>query len=154
MTLLVLTLAVVALVPVFALNIRAGKSSAQAQQATLLSQELLDEVRLRRWDENTPTPPVYASPSQTLGLDAGETAADKRTFDDIDDFKSWTESSAVDPVMRPIPGLPRYARSVSVSYVTSALAASVAPTDYKLVTACTKVPRRPDACLSTLVTNR
>jgi Tfp pilus assembly protein PilV len=154
-TLLVLALAVVALVPVFALNIRAGKSSSQAQEASFLSQEMLDQIRLRKWDENTPTPTAFTVGSAALGPDAGENAADKRQFDDMDDFHGWTESPATDPLMRAIPGLPGFTRSVTVQYVTSNLVVSTAAaTDYKLVTVCTQVPRRNDTCLNTLVTNR
>lgn len=154
-TLLVLSLAVVALVPVFALNIRSGKSSSQAQEAVFLSLQMLDEVRLRKWDENTPSPAAYTVGSGTLGTDTGEALGDKRTFDDVDDFDGWTESPATDPLMRAIPGLPGFTRYVTVQYVMSDLFTSTTTvTDYKLVTACTQVPRRPDTCLNTLVTNR
>jgi MSHA pilin protein MshD len=154
-TLLVLSLAVVALVPVFAMNIRSGKSSERAQEAVFLSQELLDEVRLRKWDEGTPLPTAYvASGSATLGTDTGESGTDKTTFDDVDDFNGWTESPAKDPLNRSITGFAGYTRSVTVAYVTSALAASGTPTDYKQITVCTQIKNRPSACLSTLSVNR
>lgn len=154
-TLLVLALAVVALVPVFAVNIRSGKASARSQQAAWLSQELLEEVRMRKWDENTPASPTYTVPSATLGVDVGESAADKRTFDDVDDFNGWTESPARDPVMGAIPDLPDYARSVTVQYVIpDVYVATTTLTDYKLVTACTQIPGRSPKCLDTIVSNR
>lgn len=152
--LLVLTLAVVALVPVFTLNIRGNKSTEQTQAAVFLASQLLEEVRLRRWDENTPIPALYTdAPSGTLGPDAGETASDKRTFDDVDDFDGWQETTVMDPVMRPIPGFPAYNRTVAVGYVTAALAVSATATDHKQVTVCTQIPGRSPACLDTLLTN-
>lgn len=152
--LLVLTLAVVALVPVFTLNLRGNKSAEKAQAAVFLTTELMEEVRMRRWDENTSTPPLYTgTPSNTLGPDAGEDAADKATFDDIDDFNGWQETTIRDPIMRVIPGFPSYTRSVSVGYVTTALVASGAATDLKQVTVCTQIPGRNPACLNTLATN-
>lgn len=153
-TMLVLTLAVVALVPVFALNVRGNKSTEQAQAAAFLSMQLSEEVRLRRWDENTPSPAAYTdAPSSTLGPDAGETSTDKRTFDDIDDFDGWVETTIMDPLMRPITGFPSYTRSVDVSYVDADLVASGASTNLKQLAVCTNISGRQPACLYTLLTN-
>lgn len=153
-TLLVLTLAVVALVPVFVVNLRGNKRTEQTQAAAFLASQLLEEVRLRRWDETTPVPAAYTdAPSATLGVDGGETASDKRTFDDIDDFNGWQETTIMDPVMRPIAGFPDYTRSVAVGYVTPELVATGAASAHKQITVCVQIPGRNPACLNTIVAN-
>lgn len=150
-----LVFALVSLVPVFIVAIRAGASTEQLQAATYLSSELLEEVRLRKWDERTSlSTEGHISAPSTIGRDGTESATDKTTFDDVDDFDGWTEASAVDPVGRALPAFKSYRRTVTVAYVTSAMAASAAVTDYKLITVCTRTAKISPACLSTLVTNR
>ena len=154
-TYVVLSLALVALVPLFILSIRANKKTEQLAVAGFLSQELLEEIRLRKWDQLTPSPSSrIASGSAVLGIDAGEIASDKTTFNDVDDFNGWSESPPTDPLMRPIPGFNAYTRTVTVAYVDSTLAASAAPTDYKQVTACAAAPAMVPACVSTVLVNR
>lgn len=149
-----LVFALVSLVPVFIVAIRAGAKTEQLQTATYLSNELLEEVRLRRWDERTPASGAHISAPSALGRDGAESATDKRTFDDVDDFDGWTESAPTDPVMRALPDFKSYRRSVTVAYVDSAMAVSVPVTDYKTITVCTWAPKINPACLSTMVTNR
>lgn len=149
-----LVFALVSLVPVFIVAIRAGASTEQLQVATYLSNELLEEVRLRKWDERTPANEGHIAAPSALGVDGTESASDKTTFDDVDDFNGWTEPSAVDPVGRALPAFKSYRRAVTVAYVTSAMAPSAAATDYKLITVCTRTAKISPACLNTLVTNR
>jgi type II secretory pathway pseudopilin PulG len=152
---LVLSLALVALLPVFILAIRAGKNTEQLQVATYLSQELLEEVRMRRWDARAAASPRHIdSPSAVLGPDPGETATNKTTFDDVDDFNGWTEAAARDSLNVLLPAFSVYSRTVAVSYVDSNLAASATPTDYKKVTVCTRTKHINPLCLQTVVTNR
>ncbi|MDD5627806.1 MAG: hypothetical protein PHU21_01990 [Elusimicrobia bacterium] len=155
MTYLVLGLAVVALVPVFLLSVRANKATERVATATHLAQELLEEVRLRRWDELTPVPPeAVPSGSPVLGPDSGETAGDKRAFDDADDFNGWQEAAPLDPVMRPVASFETYRRSVSVGYLTEAGAPSAGPTDRKQVTVCVSGGKMRPVCLDALLANR
>lgn len=153
-TYIVLSLALVALVPMFILSLRANKASERAAVALHLSQELLEEVRLHRWDEATPTPSAHIAVGSAIGLDAGENALDKRTFDDIDDFNGWTESPPQDPVMRPLTAFSTYSRSVAVRYVDAAFQPAGSPTDLKQVTVCTAAPQMKPVCLDTIVSNR
>ena len=151
-----LTVALVALLPVFIMAIRAGKKTEQLQAATYLSQELLEEVRMRKWDEKTTstTRLHIDNPSATLGPDAGETSTDKTTFDDIDDFNGWTETPARDPLNVALPDFTAFSRSVTVTYVDSSLAAAGGTSDYKRVTVCSKTDKTQAFCLQTLFTNR
>lgn len=149
-----LVFALVALVPVFIIAIRAGANSEALQASTYLSSELLEEVRLRRWDERTAAAGGHIPAPSTLGVDGAESAADKRQFDDVDDFNGWTESYPLDPVMRVLNDFKAYRRTVTVAYVDSAMAPSALVTDYKMITVCTRTATVTPACLSTLVTNR
>ena len=151
---IVLSLALVALVPMFLLSLRANKASEKVAVATHLSQELLEEVRLHRWDEATPAPSVHIAAGSALGVDAGENASDKRTFDDIDDFNGWAEAPPQDPVMRPLTAFSTYSRSVTVRYLNSSFQTSGSPTDLKQVTVCTAAPKMNPVCLDTILSNR
>ena len=151
----IIGIALITLVPTFLLSMKATKTAEQTKVATQLSSELLEEIHLRKWDELTPLP-VQAIPtgSAALGNNSGETATDKRTFEDIDDFNGWTENPPQDPMGQPLSGFTGYSRSVTVTYVTAAMAVSAVPTDYKQVHICTQTPRRAPVCMDALFTNR
>lgn len=151
---IVLSLALVALVPLFILSMRANAASTKVATAVHLSRELLEEVGLRRWDQATPSPAAHIASGGAIGVDAGENAADKRTFDDIDDFDGWTESPPQDPVMRPWTEFSGFTRTVSVRYVDSSFAATAARTELKQVTVCTSAPSMKPVCLDTIFSNR
>ncbi len=151
---MVLSLALVSLLPLFILSIRANKYTEIVKVSTQLSVELLEEIRLRRWDEGTPLRAKVIPSGAALGLDADEISGDKRTFDDIDDFNGWTESAVVDPVMRPIPEFAAYNRSVEVTYVDANMKPVQEPTDFKQVRVCAKGRERDPLCIGTLFTNR
>jgi Tfp pilus assembly protein PilV len=155
LTVLILSLGVLALAPLLAYSVRASGRVDQVKVATQLSTELLEEILMHKWDTLTPATGVsIARGSTTLGVDAGETAGIKTTFDDIDDFNGYGESPPRDPLMQSLTVFNGYTRTVSVSYVTAALVASGMPTDYKQVQVCTQWKAQPAVCLNTLVTNR
>jgi MSHA pilin protein MshD len=152
---LLLTVSLIALLPVFVLAIRAGKSTEQLQTATYLSQELLEEIRLRKWDQNSASTPAHiTNPSASLGPDAGET--DKTMFNDIDDFNGLAENPPKDPLNNPLTAFAAYSRAVTVKYVDSSMVALSTPStsNYKQVQVCTSTSLRGGICLTTLFTNR
>ncbi|TSA10255.1 MAG: type II secretion system protein [Deltaproteobacteria bacterium] len=53
-----------------------------------LAQGLMEEIKSQHYDEKAAPP--YSYP---LGPDTGENAGDKATFDDMDDYDGWQESS-------------------------------------------------------------
>src|SRR3989338_7748134 len=75
---------------------------------TMLAQELLEEIRSKRFDEVT-TKDANGNWSSTLGVDSGETSGTKSTYDDVDDFNGYSETMS-----SPYVG---FTRSVVVSYV-------------------------------------
>jgi Tfp pilus assembly protein PilV len=153
-TYIVLVVGIMALAPLFAMMVKGNEKTQYVKTATQLSQELMEEVLIHRWDEKTPTPAAYVAAGSAIGIDSGETAADKRTFDDIDDFNGWAESSVKDPMLQPVAGLTDYARQVSVYYVDATNTLVAGPTDYKQVHVCTTHTRMAPVCLDALATNR
>ncbi|TBR22533.1 hypothetical protein EPO15_07830 [bacterium] len=151
---IVLALALVSLMPLFVLSVRANKNAERVAVATHLSTELLEEVRMRRFGESSPVPPKPVLNPGPLGVDAGETASDKATFDDVDDFNAWAESPPSDPVGRPLASFKDYSRTVAVAFVDSGLNAVGGPTHRKRVTVCTTAPQTKPVCLDTLFANR
>lgn len=151
---IVLALALVSLMPLFILSIRANKNAERVAVATHLSAELMEELRMRRFDERSPVPPAPIATASALGPDSGESPADKATFDDIDDFNGWLESPPSDPLGRPLARFADYRRSVTVGYVNAALNQVSGPDNRKRVAVCTTAPKTKPVCIETLFANR
>jgi MSHA pilin protein MshD len=150
----ILVLGIVSIVPIFHYAMIANERSQEALKSAELAQELMEEIKLRRWDETGgrigfPT----GSPSLTLGPDSGETSTNKATFDDVDDFNGWTENGVKDPLNNAIPSLSDYTRSVTVQYVTSSFSVTASTTNYKLVTVCVSKASVNRSCLYWVATN-
>lgn len=151
---IVLSLALVSLMPLFVLSVRANKNAERVAVATHLATELLEEIRMRRFDEASPVPAKPVLNLSPLGVDAGESASDKATFDDVDDFSGWTEAPPSDPLGRPLAAFKDYSRTVLVGYVNSALGAAGGTTHRKRVSVCTASPKVKPVCLDTVFANR
>jgi MSHA pilin protein MshD len=153
---LVLSLALAALLTMFSMTLKASRSTQNVIVATQLAQEMLEEVRLRKWDQETPTPAAYIQTPSAIGIDAGEVATEKTTFNDIDDFNGWSEKPANGPLQTALNvAFSSYTRTVTVAYVDPNLNATAGPTDWKQVTACAQPPGNLKAvCLDTILTNR
>lgn len=150
----ILAVALVALVPMFIMALRSAKATERIVQATYLASEMLEEVRLRKWDAKTPHPARRITSPSAIGPDASENPLDKRTFDDADDFHGWRENAALGPRMEPLEAFAAYSRSVSVRYVDSALNPSAGTTNLKQVTVCAQTKNMKPVCLDTLLANR
>jgi len=77
---------------------------------SMLGQELLEEIRSKRFDE-LEYKDANGNWSTSMGVDAGETAGNKSTFDDVDDFNSFSET-----LSSPFSG---FLRSVTVGYIAT-----------------------------------
>ncbi|OGW72676.1 MAG: hypothetical protein A2Y02_03020 [Omnitrophica bacterium GWA2_52_12] len=75
---------------------------------TLLAQELMEEIKSRRFDENE-AKTADGNWSKTLGTDSGETTGSRASLDDVDDYQGLSENLST-----PFNG---FSRSVSVAYV-------------------------------------
>lgn len=104
-----------------------GAMDQTRRTAMSAAKELMEEVKSKRFDQLGVQDPV--SGWSTIGVDTGETAGDKSTFNDVDDYNGFSENLAA-----PFSGL---TRSVAVTYVsdddlTTASASSM--NDYKRIT--------------------
>ncbi|MFH1398050.1 MAG: hypothetical protein ABIH27_05840 [Candidatus Omnitrophota bacterium] len=70
-------------------------------------QQLMEEVRSKRFDENSGQPWTSSS---SFGVNTGESSANGATFDDIDDFVGATDANITTPA-------PGFTRSVTMDYV-------------------------------------
>jgi len=99
--------------------------------ANFYAEELMEEIILRRFDENESSPwsTSLGPDTSTLGIDGStqENYTDHNNWDDVDDYNGYSDV--------PHKG---YTRSVSVEYEqlngTTWQAASSVPTDYKKIT--------------------
>lgn len=64
---------------------------------------------------------AYRDPgsSPVFGLEAGETAASKVNYNDVDDYNGWSESPPLDRCGNVLPGLDGWRRSVAVAWVNA-----------------------------------
>ncbi|MBX3380352.1 MAG: hypothetical protein KF805_09655 [Phycisphaeraceae bacterium] len=93
------------------LRAAAGAGAAQAISArslngSLLAEGLTNEILSRAY--------VEPGGATTMGLDAGEIASNKTTFDDVDDFDNWTESPPKSSDGSAIANMTMWSRSVRV----------------------------------------
>lgn len=104
---------ILAVIAVAAVRASAGAAAAQALSsrrvtATMLAESLLGEIERKAYiDPSTPT---------TLGRDAGESASDKTTFDDVDDYDGWNEAPPKDSKGNTIAGMTDWTSKVAVGW--------------------------------------
>jgi len=100
----------------FYIGFQATRTADALSQATFLAEDLMEEIKSKRFDENKF--PAGSTPRAQFGPDSGESASDRRTFDDIDDFNGWTSSpprAANGTILTDFTG---FTCSVQVEYVT------------------------------------
>ncbi|MEW6325021.1 MAG: type II secretion system protein [Nitrospirota bacterium] len=159
---ILLVIAAIVLPGLMVYFIESMQHSADAQIETValgLAQELMEEVKAKRWDENSPIDPDNPQYS-AIGPDAGETRCDPAAvgctaLDDIDDYHGLNNGPPNGPPNdlpqgphgEPLAGFSAYRQTVSVCYVTAvppvseggagadAGACVAGPTDYKKITA-------------------
>ncbi len=78
--------------------------------ANFLAAQMMEEIKSRKFDERS-AKDANGNWSTTMGVDSGESAANKATFDDVDDFNGWVQTFGAN--------YPGYSASVTVGYVAS-----------------------------------
>ncbi len=96
-----------------------------SNKAAMLAQDLLEEIKTKRWDENLPDGNGFVSNPSLLGIDVSENIFDKSTFDDIDDYNGYTEQPPKDSNNNPLNQYQKYKRQVEVRYVNNYLGSSI-----------------------------
>lgn len=93
-----------------------NKASVAVSQAVFLAEDLMDEIISKRFDENlSPNPPTNPN---LLGTDSGENPNDRRTFDDVDDYKGWQKSPPQKLDGTLLNDFSGFTQSANVKYVT------------------------------------
>ncbi len=109
-TIIILAIAVPPMVGVFITSTRNSTFGVTMARANHLASNLFEEIRSKRWDENT------GAASATLGPDTGETRA---TYDDVDDFHGLNDAPPKDSLGGTMSGSTGFRQQVSVCYVAS-----------------------------------
>lgn len=107
----------IAMPPLFLLFCELMESSAGSgtrSTAYQLAQDIMEEIKTKRWDETTPIDGGATNTPSTIGPD-GELRAD---YDDVDDYNSITDQNPPhDAGGIPLADFSRFTRSVTVAYV-------------------------------------
>jgi len=111
------------------------KDSAIPQKRTtaiFLAEALMEEIKSKRWDENSPIPPgAYTTP---LTFEVGET---RQIYDDVDDFNGLDNTNPVDSQGNSMTNYSGFRQQVSVCYVPSTnledVSSCATATDYKRI---------------------
>lgn len=136
MAVTIILLVVVPLTKVLLKSMQGVMSFGDANKAVQLAQDLMEEIKQKKWDENEPAgggqTPAGSRSAQPLGRDGAETNPDttgangaKLTWDDIDDYNGLIEFPARDVANNVITGAmfntnpptPKFKREVTVQYV-------------------------------------
>lgn len=161
MAVAIILLVVIPLTKVLLKSLQGAMSFGDANKAVQLAQDLMEEIKQKKWDENEPagggqTPTASYS---AIGRDGAETNPDTtgangakigggvpaNAWDDIDDYNGLIEKPARDSQNNIIPmqmkeGLPynKFSREVRVAYVNVPDGGNISlaggTTDYKQIT--------------------
>ena len=115
---LTLVEAVLALLVMSVLATAALSAVAQARRTrAIVDQRSLGDMLARTMLSEITALPYKASGSTTIGMEGGEDPADRRTFDDADDYHLFSESPCLQHDGKSIDGTDNWERSVIVAWV-------------------------------------
>ena len=115
----VIAVALVPLIVVLGQGVKRGKDPQKITVATMLAQDLMEEIMPKFFDENPSSPDSPAG----LGPETGETRAGlptTRNYDDVDDYRNYTESPPREVDGTAMTEYTGYTRTVAVDYVQEA----------------------------------
>ncbi|MBI5573251.1 MAG: prepilin-type N-terminal cleavage/methylation domain-containing protein [Elusimicrobia bacterium] len=122
----VLVLGLIPLVKLIGDSLVATSDLGSRSVANELAQDLMEEIKQRKWDENAGADGLTATASRSAinlaaSMDAGESAANKTTFDDIDDYNAlqgtFVEHPPRDASNVAMGQYSKFSRSVQVRYM-------------------------------------
>jgi MSHA pilin protein MshD len=154
MIIVVISIAIPALLIILGQGTRQSVDAELQVSATNVAQALMEEIKTKRWDENSPIPPgTYTT---TLGPELPGEPWDitHSNYDDVDDYHNlYANSGNTDAVT--IGGV-TYTRDVQVCYVQASdlnTCVDSTTTDYKRIRVTATNPNLGSVELVTLVTN-
>lgn len=115
----IIMIVVFPLVSAISHHLKATTNLSNSDRATHLAQELMEEIKQKKWDELSlggKNLPPYTTTSP-VGVNTGETFGNKLTYDDIDDYDGLVEQPPRDINNNPILDARDFTRSVMVRYV-------------------------------------
>lgn len=115
----VIMVALVPLITVLGQGVKRGKDPQRITVANMLAQDLMEEIMCKQFDENPSNPDSPAG----LGPETGETRSGlppTRNYDDIDDYRNYTESPPKEVDGTNMAEYTGYTRTVVVDYVQEA----------------------------------
>jgi MSHA pilin protein MshD len=132
---LAMTILVIAVIPLMKMlgdTIKGAQTFGEITIATQLAQDLMEEIKSKKWDETEPndgtittTPTRIQVDNATHGLDdinnenVTQTPGNGKTnWDDMDDYDGLTETPSLDTNNNVITNYGKFSRTVEVRYVT------------------------------------
>ena len=146
----IVSIALLGLVGLFASNVRGSADVLLRQQAIEVAHAYMETVKHRKWNHATPvgggcvnTGSGYC-PGGPAAVAIGNDGQARPSYDDIDDYNGINEAPmTLDPTgnLVPVPGLSNYRVQVSVSQPVAATALSGVPAaDQRLITVTVTAP--------------
>ncbi len=118
-SIIIIAIAIVGILSVIYNVTQKGINPVIEMKATELGQAMLDEIILKRWDEDTPLGGGHIDVSlANIGTETGENS--REDFDDVDDYNGYSDGTNSEPLKdeagNVLTGFNGYSRSVTVEF--------------------------------------
>ena len=157
MAIVIIALAVAGIMTVFFQNVQRGSRPLLATKAAVLGQAMMDEILLKRWDEDTPLGGGrIATGLANIGTE-GETT--RPGFDDVDDYNGYSDGVPGEPLQNELgedisSGFTGFSRSVIVAFgKPTGAPAGIPVNDYKKITVQVTNPMGETIAFTAVKTN-
>lgn len=144
LTMLVISIAVLAITNSLSFAFRNQSDGLRQMRALSVAQAYLQEIHAKRFDEATPVGGIPAcSPSTSACSSIGPDGEGRGSFDDIDDYDGVDDQPPLDISGAPMEGVDGYRVQVEVSYLTGGQVAALGlddATDGKLISVTVSEP--------------
>ncbi len=143
-SIIIVAVAVVGILSVIYNVTQKGINPVMELKACELGQAMLDEIMLKRWDEDTPLGGGHIDVSlANIGTETGET--NREDFDDVDDYNGYSDGTGSEPLKdeagNVLTGFTGFSRSVTVTFEKPTGAPSgIDSRNYKKITVKVTLP--------------
>lgn len=143
-SIIIVAVAVVGILSVIYNVTQKGINPVMELKACELGQAMLDEIMLKRWDEDTPLGGGHIDVAlANIGTEAGET--NREDFDDVDDYDGYSDGTSSEPLKdeagNVLTGFTGFSRSVTVTFEKPTGApAGIDTNNYKKITVKVTLP--------------
>jgi prepilin-type N-terminal cleavage/methylation domain-containing protein len=111
----IIGVALVTLLSMFSLGLRGDVFAREMTAATTLAQEMMEEIKSKEFVEcEEGVTPDFGPETPEPAI---ETAADRTSYDDVDDYDGWSRNPPEDIAGNPLSDFSVFTRSVVVVYV-------------------------------------